>query len=157
LLKYPLCIIAFKVERTKNRPLASNQIEPLNALVFLGAQLSIGLGILLQLNWYSILLGASSLGKYGFKNILIFKYYYINILMYTGLVVSYPLMKRITYWPQLVLGLTLNWGALLGYSAVKGYCDWTVCLPLYAAGIAWTLVYDTIYAHQVSISDTTFA
>ena len=61
-------------------------------------------------------------------------------------------MKRITYWPQFVLGFTFNWGALLGYSAVQGYCDWTVCLPLYAAGIAWTLVYDTIYAHQVSLS-----
>lgn len=58
-------------------------------------------------------------------------------------------MKRITYWPQFVLGMTFNWGALVGYSAVQGQCDWSVCLPLYAAGIAWTLVYDTIYAHQV--------
>ena len=58
-------------------------------------------------------------------------------------------MKRITYWPQFILGLTFNWGALLGWSAVQGYCNLSVCLPLYAAGVAWTLVYDTIYAHQV--------
>jgi 4-hydroxybenzoate polyprenyltransferase len=58
-------------------------------------------------------------------------------------------MKRITYWPQFILGLTFNWGALVGYSAVQGHCDWSICLPLYAAGVAWTLVYDTIYAHQV--------
>jgi 4-hydroxybenzoate polyprenyltransferase len=61
-------------------------------------------------------------------------------------------MKRITYWPQLVLGMTFNWGALLGYSAVKGYCDWSVCLPLYVAGVSWTIIYDTIYAHQVTLS-----
>lgn len=90
-----------------------------------------GLQILLQLNWYSILLGASSL----------------------GLVVAYPLMKRITYWPQFILGLTFNWGALLGWSAVQGHCNWSVCLPLYAAGVAWTLVYDTIYAHQDKYDD----
>lgn len=59
-------------------------------------------------------------------------------------------MKRITYWPQFVLGLAFNWGALLGSSAVLGYCNWAVALPLYAGSIAWTLVYDTIYAHQVS-------
>ena len=59
-------------------------------------------------------------------------------------------MKRITYWPQLVLGLTFNWGALLGYAAVQGFCNWNVCLPLYTAGVAWTIVYDTIYAHQVN-------
>lgn len=57
-------------------------------------------------------------------------------------------MKRITYWPQLILGCTFNWGALLGYSAVHGSCDWSVCLPLYLAGASWTLIYDTIYAHQ---------
>lgn len=62
-------------------------------------------------------------------------------------------MKRITYWPQLVLGLTFNWGALIGYSAIQGHCDWSICLPLYAAGVAWTLVYDTIYAHQVEFYD----
>lgn len=60
-------------------------------------------------------------------------------------------MKRITYWPQLILGMTFNWGALLGWSAVHGSCDWAICLPLYIAGICWTILYDTIYAHQVSI------
>ena len=99
----------------------------------------------------SILLGASSL----------------------SVVIIYPFMKRITYWPQSVLGTTsvelyfstimveaktysrslglaFNWGALLGWSAVAGSVNWAVCLPLYAGGVAWTLVYDTIYAHQVS-------
>lgn len=58
-------------------------------------------------------------------------------------------MKRITYWPQFVLGLAFNWGALLGSSAVLGICDWTVAVPLYLGSICWTIVYDTIYAHQV--------
>lgn len=84
------------------------------------------LGVLLCLNYYSIALGAASL----------------------LLVITYPLMKRITYWPQLALGLTFNWGALLGWSAIKGSCDPSVCLPLYFSGIMWTLIYDTIYAHQ---------
>lgn len=67
-----------------------------------------------------------------------------------AIVVVYPLMKRITYWPQFVLGLAFNWGALLGSSAVLGTTNWEVALPLYAGSICWTLVYDTIYAHQVS-------
>ncbi|XP_028270113.1 4-hydroxybenzoate polyprenyltransferase, mitochondrial [Parambassis ranga] len=115
-----------KVSRTASRPIASGQISRMQALVFLGGQLSLALGILLCLNYYSIVLGAASL----------------------SLVVIYPLMKRITYWPQFVLGLTFNWGALLGWSAVKGSCDWSVCLPLYISGVMWTLIYDTIYAHQ---------
>ena len=68
-------------------------------------------------------------------------------------VVAYPVMKRVTYWPQLMLGFTFNWGALLGWSVVHGSCDWSVCLPLYIAGISWTLVYDTIYAHQDKYDD----
>ncbi|KAL0356060.1 UNVERIFIED_CONTAM: 4-hydroxybenzoate polyprenyltransferase, mitochondrial [Sesamum radiatum] len=64
------------------------------------------------------------------------------------LVFSYPLMKRFTFWPQAYLGLTFNWGALLGWAAVKGSLDPAVVLPLYASGVFWTLVYDTIYAHQ---------
>lgn len=116
-----------KVERTKDRPLVSGQISQLDALVFLSGQLGIGLMILTQLNWPSILLGVSSM----------------------GLVVTYPLMKRITYWPQLMLGLTFNWGALLGWCATQGTVNWAACVPLYAAGVCWTLVYDTIYAHQV--------
>uniref|UniRef100_A0A8B9R0X8 4-hydroxybenzoate polyprenyltransferase, mitochondrial n=1 Tax=Anas platyrhynchos TaxID=8839 RepID=A0A8B9R0X8_ANAPL len=115
-----------KVARTASRPLAAGEISTFQSFVFLGGQLSLALCVLLCLNYYSIVLGAASL----------------------TLVVSYPLMKRITYWPQLVLGLTFNWGALLGWSAIRGSCDWSVCLPLYLAGVMWTLVYDTIYAHQ---------
>ncbi|KIY49514.1 4-hydroxybenzoate polyprenyl transferase [Fistulina hepatica ATCC 64428] len=114
------------VARTRARPLARDDISTKNAIVFLGIQLTGGLAVLTQLNWYSILLGASSM----------------------SLVILYPLMKRITYWPQFVLGLAFNWGALLGWSAVAGVTNWTVCLPLYAGGVCWTLVYDTIYAHQ---------
>ncbi|CAI8612957.1 unnamed protein product [Vicia faba] len=64
------------------------------------------------------------------------------------LVFSYPLMKRFTFWPQAFLGLTFNWGALLGWAAVKGNLDPFIVLPLYVSGVCWTLVYDTIYAHQ---------
>ena len=115
-----------QVERTLNRPLASGQISPFQALLFLGGQLTCGLGVLLQLNHFSIALGAASL----------------------GLVVVYPAMKRFTNFPQLVLGLTFNWGALLGWAAVHESCDWSVVLPLYGSGVAWTLMYDTLYAHQ---------
>ncbi|KAF8665647.1 hypothetical protein AX16_000102 [Volvariella volvacea WC 439] len=121
------------VERTKDRPLARGDITQQQALVFLGVQLTAGLGVLLNLNWYSILLGASSL----------------------SVVTIYPLMKRVTHWPQAVLGLAFNWGALLGWSAVAGTTDWTVCLPLYAGGVCWTLVYDSIYAHQDKLDDVT--
>ncbi|KAG2443138.1 hypothetical protein HYH02_009549 [Chlamydomonas schloesseri] len=114
------------VERTRSRPLAAGTLKPVDAIALLAVQLSLGLVILLQLNDYSKLLGASSLVLVG----------------------TYPLMKRVTFWPQAFLGLTMNWGALLGYSAVAGALDPAVCLPLYGAGVAWTLVYDTIYAHQ---------
>nr|CAH7738249.1 unnamed protein product [Callosobruchus chinensis] len=107
-----------KVERTKDRPLVNGDVSMKQALVFLAGQLSVGLAILLQLNWPSVILGASSL----------------------GLVVAYPLMKRITYWPQLVLGFTFNWGALLGYSAIHNYVNLSVCLPLYIAGIKSTAI-----------------
>ncbi|KAJ8498034.1 hypothetical protein OPV22_008586 [Ensete ventricosum] len=118
--------IDIKVERTKYRPIASGVLTPFRGLCFLGFQLLLGLGILLQLNNYSRILGASSL-------LLVF---------------SYPLMKRLTFWPQAYLGLTFNWGALLGWAAVKESLDPAVVLPLYGAGVCWTLVYDTIYAHQ---------
>ncbi|XP_020593698.1 4-hydroxybenzoate polyprenyltransferase, mitochondrial isoform X2 [Phalaenopsis equestris] len=118
--------IDIKVERTKCRPVASGILTPFQGLSFLGLQLFLGLGILLQLNNYSRILGASSL-------LLVF---------------SYPLMKRFTFWPQAYLGLTFNWGALLGWSAVMEGLDLAIVLPLYCSGICWTLVYDTIYAHQ---------
>lgn len=120
-----------KVARTRDRPITSGQVSLFDALVFLGGQLGVGLLILLTLNWYSVLLGASSM----------------------GLVIAYPVMKRFTYYPQFVLGLAFNWGALLGWSSVTGLCDWSVCLPLYAAGISWTMIYDTIYAHQDKYDD----
>ncbi|CAA6673407.1 unnamed protein product [Spirodela intermedia] len=115
-----------KVERTKSRPIASGLLTPFQGLSFLGFQLLLGLGILLQLNDFSRVLGASSL-------LLVF---------------SYPLMKRFTFWPQAYLGLTFNWGALLGWAAIRGSLDPAVVIPLYSAGVFWTLVYDTIYAHQ---------
>ncbi|XP_055523799.1 4-hydroxybenzoate polyprenyltransferase, mitochondrial [Wyeomyia smithii] len=120
-----------KVARTKGRPLVAGELSQSDAWVFLSAQLGFGLLILLQLNWYSVVLGASSL----------------------GLVIVYPLMKRVTYWPQLMLGMTFNWGALLGWSATQGSVLWSACLPLYAAGVCWTIVYDTIYAHQDKVDD----
>ncbi|THH33655.1 hypothetical protein EUX98_g528 [Antrodiella citrinella] len=70
-----------------------------------------------------------------------------------SLVVVYPFMKRVTYWPQAVLGLVFNWGALLGWSAIAGQTAWSVCLPLYIGSFCWTLVYDTIYAHQDKVDD----
>eukprot|EP00850_Spirogloea_muscicola_P003529 SM000014S00317 [mRNA] locus=s14:636460:639298:- [translate_table: standard] len=115
-----------KVARTRGRPIASGAISPTAALAFLAAQLSVGLVILLQLNHFSCVLGASSL----------------------LLVCIYPLMKRVTYWPQAVLGLTFNWGALLGWAAVHGSLHLPTVAPLYLGAVSWTLVYDTIYAHQ---------
>ncbi|KAJ1725304.1 Para-hydroxybenzoate--polyprenyltransferase, mitochondrial precursor (PHB:polyprenyltransferase) [Coemansia erecta] len=114
------------VERTKTRPIASGIISRPRALAFLSAQLAAGLAVLVQLNPYTIVFCLGSM----------------------PLVIMYPFMKRITYWPQFVLGLAYNWGALAGWSAVAGSIDWAVALPLYAAGVSWTLVYDTIYGHQ---------
>ncbi|XP_075989750.1 ubiquinone biosynthesis protein COQ2, mitochondrial [Anticarsia gemmatalis] len=115
-----------KVERTKNRPLVTGAISHTQAMLFLAAQLCAALAVLMQLNCYSVVLGASSM----------------------LLVVTYPLAKRFTNYPQIFLGATFNWGALLGYSAVQGAVDLSVCAPLYAGALAWTVVYDTIYAHQ---------
>jgi len=114
-----------RVARTAARPIASGQISPRRAAVFLAAQLLVGLLVLLQLNGFAVALGAGAL----------------------VLVAAYPFMKRITYWPQAWLGLTFNWGALVGWTAEAGQLD-TPALLLYAGGIAWTLGYDTIYAHQ---------
>lgn len=113
------------VERTKGRPLPSRRVSVFGAFIFLSILCLIGLMILLQLNLFTIYLGASSL----------------------ILIVIYPLMKRITYWPQLILGFTFNWGALLGWAAVSGEIKLPAII-LYSAGIFWTLGYDTIYAHQ---------
>ena len=114
-----------RVARTATRPIASGQITVLQAAMFLGLELLLGLAVLVQFNPFTVALGISSL----------------------ALVALYPFMKRITYWPQLFLGFTFNWGALVGWAAVRG----DLALPaimLYAAGVFWTLGYDTIYAHQ---------
>jgi 4-hydroxybenzoate polyprenyltransferase len=114
-----------KVARTMSRPLPSGRVSVTQAFVFLALLLLIGLGVLLQFNRYTIVLALSSM----------------------AIVAIYPFMKRITYWPQFVLGLAFNWGALVGWSAVM---DGLSAAPLwmYAGGIFWTLAYDTIYAHQ---------
>jgi 4-hydroxybenzoate polyprenyltransferase len=114
-----------RVARTKQRPIASGQVSVPSALMFLGGLLIAGLIILMQLNQASIALGVLSL----------------------GLVAIYPFMKRITHWPQLVLGLAFNWGALLGFAAVNEEIG-AAAISLYAGGVFWTLAYDTIYAHQ---------
>lgn len=120
-----------KVARSMDRPLVTGEINIFDAWFYLGAQLGIGLLVLLELNIYCLKLGVSSI----------------------ALVTMYPLMKRITYWPQFVLGLTFNWGALMGFAAVHGDVWWEACLPLYAAAISWTIIYDTIYAHQDRVDD----
>jgi 4-hydroxybenzoate polyprenyltransferase len=114
-----------KVARTAARPLASGQISARGAVAFLvGCSLG-AFCILLTMGLPAILLGVASL----------------------ALVAAYPFMKRITWWPQAWLGLTFNWGALLGYAAASGTVSLSALL-LYAGGVAWTLGYDTIYALQ---------
>ena len=114
-----------KVERTKDRPLASRKITNFGAIFFLILQLAFGLLILLQFNNLTIFLGALSLFP----------------------IFLYPLMKRITWWPQIFLGITFNWGALLGWSSINNEISISTIL-LYLGCIFWTLGYDTIYAHQ---------
>ncbi len=114
-----------KVARTAERPIPSGQVSVKQAWAFLALQLTVGFLILLQFNAFTVWLGVASL----------------------ALVFTYPFMKRITYWPQAWLGLTFNWGALMGWAALTGGLAWPPLL-LYLAGIAWTLGYDTIYAHQ---------
>ena len=114
-----------KVARTALRPIPAGQVSVKQAAAFLGVLLLAGLAILLQFNGLTVILGISSL----------------------ALVATYPFMKRITYWPQAWLGLTFNWGALMGWTAITGSLSWPPLL-LYIGGLAWTLGYDTIYAHQ---------
>ena len=119
------------VARTKNRPLVNGSVTPQQALQFVALQSSIGLCVLLSLQPHvvdCIYWGCLSL----------------------PLVVIYPTMKRFFNYPQLVLGMTFNWGAILGWVAVHGSSniDWTIVGPLYGSGITWTLIYDTLYAHQ---------
>lgn len=119
-----------RVARTASRPIASGQISPEAAFIFICALSLIGLGVLVQFNDFTILLGIASL-------LLVF---------------AYPFMKRLTYWPQLILGLAFNWGALVGWAAVKGEMSLPAVL-LYVGCVCWTIGYDTIYAHQDTEDD----
>ncbi|MGB3273626.1 MAG: 4-hydroxybenzoate octaprenyltransferase [Xanthobacteraceae bacterium] len=113
------------VERTRSRPIPSGQVSIAQAAAFLVLQALIGLAVLVQFNGFAVGAGLASL----------------------GVVAVYPFMKRITYWPQVVLGLAFSWGALMGFAAEFGRLD-AVAFVLYAGSIAWVIFYDTIYAHQ---------
>lgn len=114
-----------EVERTKNRPLASGELTPKKASIFLAGLLLIGFLVLISLNLTAIILGFLAL----------------------PLVALYPKMKRITYYPQAFLGITFNWGVLVGYAAATGEIGITAII-MYIGCIFWTLAYDTIYALQ---------
>jgi 4-hydroxybenzoate polyprenyltransferase len=119
-----------KVERTRSRPIAAGQVSVPQAFAFLVVQALIGLVVLLQFNRFAVLTGIASL----------------------IIVAVYPFMKRITWWPQIVLGLAFSWGALMGFAVTRGRLDATA-LVLYAGSIAWVIGYDTIYAHQDAEDD----
>jgi len=114
-----------RVERTRSRPIPSGQVTLAAAAAFLVLQALVGLAVLLQFNRFTIYVGLASL----------------------AVVAVYPFMKRITYWPQIVLGLAFSWGALMGWPATFASLD-PPALLLYAGAIAWVIGYDTIYAHQ---------
>src|SRR5579864_3792614 len=114
-----------QVARTRTRPLPSGAVSVPQAFLFLALELAVGAAVLASLDRLAILLG-------------------FLVLLLIG---TYPLMKRLTYWPQFFLGLNFNWGALMGWAAVTGRIELPAIL-LYVGGIAWTLGYDTIYAHQ---------
>ena len=118
------------VERTRSRPIPAGQVSVRQAMAFLIVQALIGLAVLLQFNRFAILTGIASL----------------------VIVAVYPFMKRITWWPQIVLGLAFSWGALMGFAVTFARIDATA-LALYAGSIAWVIGYDTIYAHQDTEDD----
>jgi 4-hydroxybenzoate polyprenyltransferase len=113
------------VARTRSRPIPSGQVTVKQALIWMVAQMGAAGLILFSYSWLTVLIGIASL----------------------GLVAIYPFAKRFTWWPQVFLGLAFNWGVILAYAAHAGSVTLAPVL-LYAAGIAWTLFYDTIYAHQ---------
>ena len=114
-----------QVARTRARPVASGQVSVRNAKLFLVAQALVGFLVLIQFNGFAILVGIASLAA----------------------VAVYPLLKRVTDWPQVGLGLAFSWGALMGWAAAFGSLGLAPIL-LYLGGVAWTVGYDTIYAHQ---------
>ncbi|MFN4098908.1 MAG: 4-hydroxybenzoate octaprenyltransferase [Pararhodobacter sp.] len=114
-----------KVERTRNRPLVSGQVTLREAFIWMGIQIIASFLLLLTFNAAAIFLGVLALLP----------------------VAIYPFAKRFTWWPQVFLGLAFNWGALLAWTAQTGSLGWPAVV-LYISGIAWTLFYDTIYAHQ---------
>jgi 4-hydroxybenzoate polyprenyltransferase len=118
------------VERTRSRPIPAGQVSVPQAAAFLVVQALIGLAVLLQFNRFAVMTGIASL----------------------VIVAVYPFMKRITWWPQVVLGLAFSWGALMGFAVTLGRIDATA-LALYAGSIAWVIGYDTIYAHQDAEDD----
>ena len=118
------------VERTRSRPIPAGQVSVPQAAAFLVFQALIGLAVLLQFNRFAVATGIASL----------------------VIVAVYPFMKRITWWPQIVLGLAFSWGALMGFAVMLGRIDATALL-LYAGSIAWVIGYDTIYAHQDAEDD----
>jgi 4-hydroxybenzoate polyprenyltransferase len=113
------------VERTRSRPIPSGQVSVAQAALFLVLQALVGFAVLISFNSFTIGLGIASL----------------------AIVLVYPFMKRITYWPQIVLGLAFSWGALMGWAGAFGRLEWPALL-LYAGSISWVIGYDTIYAHQ---------
>jgi 4-hydroxybenzoate polyprenyltransferase len=119
-----------KVERTRSRPIPAGQVSVGQALTFLVLQALIGLAVLLQFNRFAVFTGIASL----------------------IIVAIYPFMKRITWWPQVVLGLAFSWGALMGFAVTFARLD-APALLLYAGSIAWVIGYDTIYAHQDAEDD----
>jgi len=140
------------VERTKHRPLASGQLTTPEALVFLGAQLAVGLGVLLSFDRTCIALGLASMPlvvAYPLCKVRLFSHTHTHTALNTISPTPLP-CQRFTNWPQLVLGLAFNWGALMGWPALHGGADLGLAhtLPLYAAGVCWTLVYDTLYGYQ---------
>lgn len=114
-----------RVERTRSRPIPSGQVTVAQATIFMVAQALVGFLVLIQFNHFTVATGIASL----------------------LVVVIYPFMKRITYWPQIFLGLAFSWGALMGWPAAFGRLDWPA-IVLYAGSILWVIGYDTIYAHQ---------
>src|ERR1700689_5359888 len=118
------------VERTRSRPIPAGQVTVAQAAAFLVVQALIGLAVLLQFNRTAVVTGIASL----------------------IIVAIYPFMKRITWWPQIVLGLAFSWGALMGFAVILGRIDASALL-LYAGSIAWVIGYDTIYAHQDAEDD----